>query len=168
MLAGCGENQLRAEPDCPTDAEVSELTSEQLNQIPRECDDMGPRPTDQPGVTVSSDGDDRGGHPTSVALESSGPPGEVIAGEIDRLDDVDFWGLDWPGGVIHVVATAKGDSVRVAVTDLDGRVQLGSIGATAVSDLKGALPGGQYLVRIFSAESEQIPLSYRVVSQQGK
>lgn len=141
------------------------MSSEELNEIPRGCDEAQQRPDDAPGVSVSNDGDDQDGRPTSAAKEIFGPPGEVLPAEIDDAADVDYWGLAWPGGAIRVVVTAAGSGARVAVTDLDGDPQFGSIGPEAVSDLQGSLPTGRYLVRVFSAQGVSTPFQYEVVSR---
>lgn len=167
LLTACGQGRLASEAPCPTDEEVGEMSSEELNAIPRECDEAQESPEDAPGVTVSNDSDDQDGRPTSAAKLIFGPPGEMLTAEIDDAGDVDYWGLEWPGGAIRVVVTAAGSGARVAVTDLDGDPQFGSIGPEAVSDLKGALPTGRYLVRVFSAQGASTPFRYEVVSRRG-
>lgn len=167
LLTACGQGRLAGQTRCPTDEEVRQMSSEELNEIPRECDDAQERPEDAPGVRVSNDGDDRDGRPTSAAKEMFGPPGEVLPAEIDDADDIDFWGLEWPGGAIRVVVTSPGSGARVAVTDLDGDPQLGGIGPEAESELEGALPTGRYLVRVFSAPGAAAPFQYEVVSRRG-
>lgn len=164
LSAACGQVRVASEA-CPTDAEIGQMSSEELNEIPRECDEAQQRPDDAPGVSVSNDGDDRDGRPTSAAKEVFGPPGEVLPAEIDDAADVDFWGLEWPGGGIRVVVTSPASGARVAVTDLDGDPQLGAFGDEAVSELEGALPAGRYLVRVFSAPGAATPFRYEVVSQ---
>lgn len=167
LLTACGQGGVAGAARCPTEDEIGEMSSEELNEIPRECDGAQEPLQEAPGVSVSNDSDDRDGRPTSAAKLTFGPPGEVLPAEIEDAGDADFWGLEWPGGAIRVVVTAPGSAGRVAVTDLEGDPQLGDIGPEAVSALEGALPAGRYLVRVFSAEGAATPFRYEVVSRPG-
>ncbi len=141
------------------------MTSEELNEIPRACDSAGPSLTDSPGVTVDNDdNDDKDGLPTDEARQSFGPPGGSISDILEKGDDIDFWGLEWVGGPIKVLATSKGNLAKVVVADLEGRAVLGAEGAAAATEVRGSLPAGRYLVKIFFSGRASAPLNYHVQS----
>lgn len=167
LVGGCGQLSGFGSGDdgCPSGAEIDAMSSEELNQIPKRCDENMREPRDQPGVTVNSDDrDDRDGRPSDEALESFGPPGDSISATLERDEDIDFRGLEWPGGPIELLATSAGGLARVVLADLQGRPVLGAEGARASARVRGTVPAGRYLVKIFFGSVRQTPLNYHVWS----
>lgn len=140
---------------CPTDEQIRQMSSEELNAIPRDCDESMTPPPDLPGVRAG-DGDDSNGRPIPGLVEVFDAPGVPSPGRIDRPGDRDFVGVQWPGGTIHASVTPAGRGLRVAVVDLDGEVVSSSDGKPleGLDEVRGALPRGRYLVSVYSLDRD--------------
>ncbi len=142
-------------PKCPTDEQIDQMSSEELNAIPRECDESMTPPPDMPGVRAG-DGDDSNGRPIPGLVQVFDEPGVPSPGQIDRPGDHDFVGVQWPGGTMHSSVTPAGRGLRVAVVDLEGDVVSSSDGKPleGLDEVRGALPRGRYLVSVYSLSKD--------------
>jgi len=131
------------------------MSSEELNAIPRECDESMTPPPDMPGVRAG-DGDDSNGRPVPGLIEVFDVPDVPSPGRIDRPGDHDFIGIQWPGGVMHASVVPAGKGLRVAVVDLRGDVVSSSDGARldALDEVRGKLPPGRYLVSVYTLRTD--------------
>lgn len=165
LLTACGQGRLATEAPCPTDEEVGDMSSEELNAIPRECDEAQERPTDAPGVTVGdADGSDPDGNSTLESVTAFRAANWNDPGSIGHVGDVDWYGLQVESEPVQVeVVGISGADVDLTVRDIDGEVIADSRKRGKESEsVRLDLPRGRYYVVVLPKDRSSSGGGFRV------
>jgi hypothetical protein len=146
---------------CPSDEQINDMESDELNRIPKECDENVPHPADKPGVIVGH-WEDVDGDSTLDSVKTLRTPPFVVNGTLATTDDQDWIGVQWTGGTLHVQITGPADRMWAVITNRQGEPVAG-LDREPSRDLRVALPQGTYYVVVAKREdASDSRLDYRI------